>query len=57
MRIPDVGAEVAQTWRLVCHACGVRYPHGAAVSVSNADCCEKPRLHLHNTTVPCDLCS
>ena len=43
-------------WRLVCHACGKKYPECAAVSVRNADCCPKPNIHLHDMEQPCEQC-
>lgn len=42
-----------RNWRLVCHACGFKYPMNAACKAS---CCVKPQLHIHNTDKPCILC-
>lgn len=58
MRIPrGVADGVKPHWRLVCHSCGHKYPKGTAVSITNADCCESPKIHLHNTDFPCDSCA
>lgn len=57
MRIPNVVKDLRPHWRLICHSCGHKYPAGTAVSTTNADCCKKPKLHLHNTDFPCDRCS
>ena len=45
-----------KTERLVCHNCKHKYPIDTLVSTTNADCCNKPDLHLHNVDKPCELC-
>jgi hypothetical protein len=58
MSEPKIGARgrevILSGWRLVCHACGFKYPHNAACKAS---CCTKPELHVHNTERPCDRCA
>ncbi len=42
-----------RNWRLVCHMCSTKYPMNSA---QVPDCCQKPRVHIHNTDKPCVLC-
>ena len=49
-------AFMDNSWRLVCHNCSRRYPMGAAINVSGADCCENPNIHVHSTDKPCSFC-
>lgn len=37
---------MAGTWRLVCHACGTKFPWDTAIAMSRP-CCDKPDIHDH----------
>jgi hypothetical protein len=48
------GETGPEGWRLVCHNCGYKWPQNAAANPSG--CCQKPKVHVHDTSKPCTIC-